>query len=99
MRAEAKCLRAVVYGCSNVPDIENGILLHKIPYDQDLRPEAIKLMLDETICNDDFSDTLMREKLIRVTGQEKRFSDMATRCKFLIQLQKLATQNDEFSAS
>ena len=41
----------------------------------------------------------MREKLIRVTGQEKRFSDMATRCEFLIQLQKLATQNDEFSAS
>ena len=34
--------RCVVYGCSNIPDIENGIVLHKIPYDQDLRPEAIK---------------------------------------------------------
>ena len=35
-------LRCVVYGCSNVPDIENGIVLHKITYDQDVRPEAIK---------------------------------------------------------
>ena len=34
--------RCVVYGCSNVPDPENGIILHKIPYDLDLRPEAIK---------------------------------------------------------
>ena len=34
--------RCVVYGCSNVPDIENEIVLHKIPYDQDVRPEAIK---------------------------------------------------------
>ena len=33
--------RCVVYSCSNVPDIENGIVLHKIPYDQDVRPEAI----------------------------------------------------------
>ena len=41
----------------------------------------------------------MRGKLIRVTGQEKRFSDMATHYKFLNQLQKLAMQNDEFSAS
>ena len=34
--------RCVVYGCSNRPDPEKGIILHKIPYDQDLRPEAIK---------------------------------------------------------
>ena len=34
--------RCAVYGCSNVPDPENGMILHKIPYDLDLRPEAIK---------------------------------------------------------
>ena len=34
--------RCVVYGCSNVPDPANGIILHKIPYDEELRPEAIK---------------------------------------------------------
>ena len=34
--------RCVVYGCSNAPDPANGIILHKIPYDEDLRPEAIK---------------------------------------------------------
>ena len=35
-------LRCVVYCCSNIPGTENGILLHKITYDQDLRLEAIK---------------------------------------------------------
>ena len=34
--------RCVVYSCSNVPDPANGIILHKIPYDEDLRPKAIK---------------------------------------------------------
>ncbi|XP_028411679.1 THAP domain-containing protein 2-like [Dendronephthya gigantea] len=34
--------RCVVYGCSNIPDPANSIILHKIPYDGDLRSEAIK---------------------------------------------------------
>jgi hypothetical protein len=34
--------RCVVYGCSNLPDPEKGISLHKIPFYNDLRPEAIK---------------------------------------------------------
>ena len=42
MSASKMPLRCVVHGCSNVPDIKNGIVLHKIPYDQDVRPEAIK---------------------------------------------------------
>ena len=34
--------RCVVFGCSNTPDPKNGIILHKIPYEGDSRPEAIK---------------------------------------------------------
>ena len=34
--------RCVVYGCSNLPDPEKGISLHKIPFYNDSRPEAIK---------------------------------------------------------
>ena len=32
----------VVFGCSNIPDPANGIVLHRIPFDGDLRPEAVK---------------------------------------------------------
>ena len=34
--------RCVVYGCSNVPDSSKGIALHKIPFEDDSRPEAKK---------------------------------------------------------
>ncbi|CAB3984914.1 THAP domain-containing 1-like [Paramuricea clavata] len=34
--------RCVVFGCSNTCDPKNGVILHKIPYDGDSRPEAIK---------------------------------------------------------
>ena len=34
--------RCVVFGCSNTPHPKNGIIVHKIPYDGDSRPEAIK---------------------------------------------------------
>jgi hypothetical protein len=34
--------RCVVFGCSNIPDPANGIVLHRIPFDGDLRPEAVK---------------------------------------------------------
>ena len=32
----------VVFGCSNTPDSKSSIILHKIPYDGNSRPEAIK---------------------------------------------------------
>ena len=32
----------IVLGCSNTPDPKRGIILHKIPYDGNSRPEAIK---------------------------------------------------------
>ena len=32
----------IVLGCSNTPDPKSGIILHKIPYDGNSRPEAIK---------------------------------------------------------
>ena len=32
----------VVFGCSNTPDQKSGIILHKIPYDGNSRPEAIQ---------------------------------------------------------
>lgn len=35
-------LRCVVYGCGNYPDPEKGISLHKIPFYNDDRPEAVK---------------------------------------------------------
>ena len=31
----------VVFGCCNTPDPKSGIILHKIPYDGNSRPEAI----------------------------------------------------------
>ena len=34
--------RCVVFGCSNTPDPKKGIILHKIPYEGDSMPEAIK---------------------------------------------------------
>ena len=34
--------RCIVYGCSNVCDIPNGIGLHKIPYFGDSRSECVK---------------------------------------------------------
>ena len=34
--------RCVAGGCSNIPDLENGIVLHTIPYFGDERPQAKK---------------------------------------------------------
>ena len=34
--------RCVVFGCSNTPDPKNGITLHRIPYSDNIRPEAIE---------------------------------------------------------
>ena len=35
-------LLCVVFGCFNTPDPKSGIILHKIPYDGNSRPEAKK---------------------------------------------------------
>ena len=34
--------RCVVGGCSNTADSEKGVTLHVIPFDKDIRPEAVK---------------------------------------------------------
>ena len=36
----------VVFGCSNTPGPESGIILHKIPFDGNSKPEAIKRWVD-----------------------------------------------------
>ena len=34
--------RCVVFGCSNTPDLEQGIALHRLPYADDIRPVAVE---------------------------------------------------------
>ena len=34
--------KCVVYGCSNTPDLQKCIAIHRIPYYGDSRPEAVK---------------------------------------------------------
>ena len=37
--------RCVVFGCSNTPDLEQGIALHRLPYADDIRPVAVERTL------------------------------------------------------